>query len=208
MYNLNHLPLIDFRDWKVGSDMDPEGGGEAKIYLTFRNNETGEEQEVLSPDYPWQDSVWTSQWEFVDQRVDDSGVLKKHDLMIEDRFGTEVTDAYINNPDYQFFIIAYDLNTTDREAFNRINELFRDADEAGYSMIAITSSIPEKVDEFNASIAAVRPFEFFYSDDVVLKTIIRANPGLLLMKDGIILGKWHYNDIPEYSDIEEEFMKN
>ena len=208
MYNLNHLPNADFREWKVGNDMNPEGGGEAKIYLTFKNSETGEEVEYLSPDYPWQDSVWTSNWEFVDQRVDDSEVLKIHELIIEDALGADVTDIHINNPDYQFFIIAYDLSLADRESFDRINALFSDADDAGYSMIAITSSLAEEVDEFHSAIAADRHFEFYFGDDVVLKTMIRANPGLLLMKDGIILGKWHYNDIPDYVDVEEEFMKN
>ena len=69
IYNVRHLPVIDFMEWKVGKDMKPAETEEpAEIYLTFKNIETGEEQEYLSPNYPWNDSIWMSQWEFVSQR--------------------------------------------------------------------------------------------------------------------------------------------
>lgn len=208
VYNLRHLPMIDFRDWKVGKDMDPEGGGKAKVYLLFRNHDTGEEKEYLSPDYPWQDSVWMSEWEFVDQRVDDSEVLRAHELIIDDFEGNDLTASFVNNPDYQFLLIAYDLNTTDDASFEKINDLYRQADHNGYSMITITSSLPGDVRAFREKVGADEHFDFYYGDDIVLKTMIRSNPGLILMKDGIVLGKWHYNDIPAYENIMEEFMKD
>ncbi|MEN8225133.1 MAG: BT_3928 family protein [Bacteroidota bacterium] len=208
MHNYNHLPLIDFREWKVGNDMDAEGGGEARIYLLFRNTETGEEKEYLSPDYPWQDSIWMTKWVFVDQRTDDSEVLKTHELIIEDTEGIDHTDLFIANPDYQLFVIAYDLEETNMESFEKINRLYKDVDEKGYSMIAITSSLPEVAHNFSEDIGADEHFEFYFGDDVVLKTMIRANPGIILMKDGVILHKWHYNDIPDYTELIEEYMIN
>ncbi|MCD4682324.1 MAG: DoxX family protein, partial [Bacteroidales bacterium] len=71
IYNIRHLPIIDFRDWKVGNKMVNEDPLPLKYYLTYRNIETNEEQDYLSPDYPYNDSVWLSQWEFVKQRVID-----------------------------------------------------------------------------------------------------------------------------------------
>ena len=69
IYNVRHLPVVDFMDWKVGRDMKPAENPEpAEIYLTFKNIETGGTEEYLSPNYPWNDSVWMSQWEFVSQR--------------------------------------------------------------------------------------------------------------------------------------------
>ncbi len=207
LFNLNHLPVLDFREWKVGNNMNPEEGGEAKIYLQFKNIETGEEVEFLSPDYPWQDSVWMSQWEFVDQRIDDSEVIRTHDLLIEDSSGHDVTDLIINNIDYQFILLAYDLENTDINAFAQINALYQDVEDHEYSFVILSSSLPEVAMEFRNSNNLNENIEIFFSDDIVLKTMIRANPGLMLMKDGIVLAKWHSNDIPGFKDIQDRYMK-
>jgi len=208
MYNLNHLPMMDFREWKVGTNMDPEGGSQAKIYLLYRNTETGEIKEYLSPDYPWQDSVWMSKWEFLNQRVDDSDVIRSHNLIIEDKQARDLTDEIISNPEYQFIVVAYDVSKTNRDVFNSLYSFYKEAYGDGYLLIALTSSLPTEVEEFYREQKLDRDFEFFYGDDVVLKTMIRANPGLILMKEGIVLGKWHYNDIPDYEDVKEEYMQN
>jgi hypothetical protein len=207
-YNLDHLPLSDFREWKVGNDMDPENGGEPKIYLIFRNNESGEEKEYLSPDYPWQDSVWMTKWEFVDQRMDDSEVIKSHELIIESAEGEDMTSEFICNHDYQFIVVAYDLQRTDRDAFGKINTLFEEAEKHDQSLIVITSSLKEEVTEFRKSVQTDLHLDFYYGDDAVLKTIVRANPGLILFKDGVVIAKWHYNDLPAYEMVKEEFMKD
>lgn len=207
-FNYDHLPVLDFRDWKVGKDMIPEGSGEAKVYLLFRNAETGEEKEYLSPDYPWQDSVWMSKWEFVDQRMDDSEVLRAHELIIEDSLGNDLTETFIGNPDLQFLVISYDLWKSDMDAFRQLNDLYRELDSDGLSMIAITSTLPEDVATFKETAGLDRHFDFYYGDDVVLKSMVRANPGLMLLKDGVVLAKWHYNDLPAYDELRQEFMNN
>jgi len=206
-YNLNHLPVIDFREWKAGTDMMPEGGGEAKIYLLYKNKDTGEEKEYFSKDLPWQDSVWMSQWEFVDQRVDDSEVLKAHELIIESIDGDDMTDFYIGNPDYQFILIAWDLTTTNRDAFIDIRALQAELAEGGYSFIVITNSLSDVISNFKEDNLLDDGMEFFLGDDTVLKSMIRANPGLILLKDGVMIKKWHYNDIPGYSVLREEYLK-
>jgi len=208
MYNLNHLPMMDFREWKVGNNMVPEGGSQPKIYLLYRNTETGEIKEYLSPDYPWQDSVWMSKWEFLNQRIDESGVIRSHNLIIEDKYGTDLTDEIISNPEYQFIVVAYDLGKSNASAFRAMNRLFEEVDQDRYSFIAITSSLQEEIEDFRKTQRLDKKFDFFFGDDVVLKTMIRANPGLILMKEGIVLGKWHYNDIPDYEDVKEEYMQN
>lgn len=205
-YNLQHLPIVDFREWKVGNDMEPEGGGEAKIYLTYKNKQTGEEKEYLSPDYPWQDSVWTSQWEFVDQRVDDSEVLKAHELIIQDSLGEDYTEFYIPNPDYQFMVISYDINYASESSLALLNGFYTLVEADGHSLIGITSSLPEEVAIKMLAIETEGRFEFYYADDIVLKSMIRANPGVILMKDGIVLAKWNANDLPEYQIVKTKYM--
>jgi uncharacterized membrane protein YphA (DoxX/SURF4 family) len=205
-YNLNHLPMLDFREWKVGNNMIPEDRGEPRIFLKYRNIESGEEREYLSDELPWQDSVWMANWEFVDQRIDDSEVVRVHDLIIENVNGQDQTEAFINNPDYQFLLISEDLEKANKEAFDKAKEIFYNAEMDGYSFITVTSSLPETVRNLREDLLLDQQFEFYYGDDIVLKTMVRANPGLILMKDGIVLAKWHYNDLPEYREIKNEYM--
>lgn len=204
LYNLNHLPMIDFREYKVGNDLSPDTEQEIKIYLTYRNKENGEEKEYLSPDYPWNDSAWMSEWEFVSQRsVEPEGAFTV-DLKIEDENDEDYSDYFMEYSDYLFMVVAWDLNKSDKEAFDKINELYDDAANDGYSLIALTSSLPNKVEEFRNELGI--EFDFFYADDIVLKTMIRSNPGLILLKDGVILAKWHCNDIPDFYKIKSEFF--
>ncbi len=204
LYNYNHLPMLDFRDWKVGNNMAVDKKEPDKIYLTYKNKETGEEKEFLTPNYPWDDSVWMSEWEFVSQRIETPEGYQGYEIKIEDVNGDDYTEFYIENENYQFIVIAYDLGETDKDSFKEINKLAEEAEKHGFSLIVITSNIPSKVDEFKEEIEA--GYEFYYADDIILKTIIRSNPGLLLMKDGIILVKWHYNDLPSFEEIESEYM--
>lgn len=205
VYQYHHLPAIDFRGWKVGADLVPENQGKLKIFLKYRNIETGEEKEYLSPDYPWDDSVWMSKWEFVDQRVDDSEVVKGHSLTIYDLDGNDVTDIFIANPEYQFLLFSYSLDEADPEGLAKADELYLKIDDAGYSFIVITGSLREEI-------SRVRQFmhpnlEFYNGDDIEIKTIIRSNPGLVLLKDGIVINKWHFNDFPDFSELEEEYLR-
>lgn len=202
--NYQYLPVIDFREWKVGNDVVPEDRGEAKIYLTYRNIETGEEKEYLSPNYPWDDSVWMSKWKFVDQRIDDSEVVRGHELVIEDQEGMDVTDVFIENPDYQLLVISYDLKQAKKRPFKKLNEIFQKAEHEGVSMVILTSTLPSDVEKYRDLLAT--HLEVYQADDIILKTMIRSNPGLMLMKDGVVLGKWHYNNLPDFADLEDTYF--
>jgi len=203
LYQLRHLPMIDFRGWKVGTDLVPEDKGEARVYLTYRSKVTGETKEYLSPDYPWNDSVWTAEWEFVDQRVDESGVIKGHNLMINDAEGNDLTPVFIENPDYQFLLIAYDLGATSAKGFKIASELSEQILESGYSFIVITGSLNDDIEEFRQQYNP--ELEYYNADDIELKTMVRANPGLILLKDGIVLDKWHWRDIPSFEELKDDF---
>jgi len=76
--------------------------------------------------------------------------------------------------------------------------------EQGYSFICLTSTLPDEYMAFAEQNNA--PYEFFNCDEITLKTMIRSNPGLIVLHDGNVLGKWHYNDIPSPQEFQEEFM--
>jgi hypothetical protein len=205
IYQYHHLPWIDFREWKIGTDLTPDNTGKSKVFLTFKNKETGEEKEYLSPDYPWQDSVWMASWEFVSQRVDDSEVVKGHSLVIQDVDGNDMTATFVENPEYQFLLIVNDLLEADPAGMDRANELFKKVNEAGYSFILVTGSLRSEINKAREYLD--QDLEIFSADDIELKMMIRANPGLILLKDSFVIDKWHYNDFPDFNDLEEQYFR-
>jgi len=194
-YNLNHLPIIDFRDWKIGRDMKSDDDAEGVTYLIYQNKETGELQEFVSPNYPWNDSVWMSQWEFVDQRYDESGIDKKHNLIIENFKGTDFTKALIENPGYQMFLVSYDLDKANGEAMITASELFKNTGNLDAGVALLTASGPQTISKYMGVYNMQYPF--FFADGTELKALIRSNPGLILLKNGVVVNKWHANDFPK-----------
>ena len=197
-YQYRHLPLIDFLGWKKGTDLVPDNPGQAKTFLTYRNKNTGEQKEYLSPNYPWNDSTWTASWEFVSQRIDDSGVIKGHSLKIVDAGGNDYTETYINNPGYQFLVASYSLSSAPGKGLEKINKFSEEVISAGHSIVLLTGDPLEDIKGLHPDL------EVFNADDVELKMMIRANPGVILLKDGIVMEKWHWRDVPDYEDLKEE----
>src|SRR5690606_15090454 len=100
--------------------------------------------------------------------------------------------------------IAHDLNKSDIQSQEKINTLGEWAIEQGMAFIGLTSSLPAEIEKFTEQFDV--PYEFFAADEVTLKTIIRSNPGLLVLKDATIIAKYHYNDIPQPNQFERDFV--
>lgn len=198
-YNYKHLPMVDFMDWKIGNKMYTESTLPVKYYVTYKNKETGEQKEYLLPDYPYNDSIWMSQWEFVDQRVEDPNRHLGSDLMIVDLEGNDLTDVIIRNPDTSFIFISWDVEKADEEGLVRMNDFYEESEVAGYTFSAVTSSLEETIGKVSKKLNL--EYTFYQADDIVLKTMVRSNPGLIMMKDGVVLDKWSYHDLPEYNEI-------
>ncbi len=203
IYQYRHLPWIDFLGWKTGTDLVPDNPGQAKIYLTYRNKLTGEEKEYLSPNYPWNDSAWVAEWEFANQRIDDSGVIKGHSLKIFDTEGNDFTEVFVNNPGFQFLVVSYSLDAASRKGFEKIDRLYDDILHDGHSLVVLTGSLDDEIQSFRQGLHP--ELEFYHADDIELKMMNRANPGLILLKDGVVMGKWHWRDLPDYDELKEEF---
>ncbi len=210
-YCLTYLPVIDFRPWKMGNDISelvitsPE---EANIYLIFEHNETGETAEYPASDYPWDDPEWVAEWSFKDQCIEIIKPFQEAEIenfYIEDEFGDDLTEFFITHDDYWFLVVAHDLNSTDTRAFNRkITPLADSAEQEGYKLIVLTGSSLDAMDAFRH--VHQMPYPFFLSDEIELKTIIRSNPGLLLLKDGVVLAKWPHRRIPEFETIKKQYL--
>jgi uncharacterized membrane protein YphA (DoxX/SURF4 family) len=200
-YCYSHLPVLDFTEWKIGHKLYPDHPKPVKYFLIYKNKKSGETKEYLSPNYPFNDSIWMAEWEFVDQRVEDPNEYYGKSLIISDTAGNNVTESIIRNPEYQLIVNSYDLAKADRKTFARLNEFATKAYADNIPTAVLVSSQPADIAKFITENKL--QLDFYTADDIVLKTIVRSNPGLLLMKDGVILKKWHYNDIPEYKDFKK-----
>ncbi len=198
-----HLPLIDFMAWKVGNRVNKTEALPVTFYVTYKNKKTGEEKEYVSPNYPWNDSVWLADWIFKSQRVIDPNSNQGMVLRVEDQHGADFTSSVLDNPDYQFILVSYDLSKADRDGFNKILPLYKKAMMDGYSFICLTNSLPAEINKFRMDHGTA--FDFYNADDVVLKTMVRSNPGLILIKDGEVLGKWGFRDFPTYEEVKQKY---
>ena len=202
----NHLPMIDFRPYKIGNNIIegmqiPEDAPLDKYRTNFiyRNKKTGKEKKFNESNYPWQDTI---NWEYVDSKsilVKEGYHAPIHDFTIENSYGENVTEFYLLDSNYSFILVAYNLDKSHTRKQERINELAQQAIENGMNFICLTASTQEQVDEFVQENEP--PYEFFFCDEITLKTIIRSNPGLLLTKEGTILNKWHWKDIPKFEKL-------
>lgn len=201
-YSYQHLPPVDFRDWKVGNDMTQEG--EPKYYLVYENQETGEKQKMLSDEIPWDNEEWMNTWKFAEQQIDESSVKKPHNLEIislED--GTDMTQLLIEEAEWQFLISAYNLETADESGLRKMVVLYEKLSDEGYEFALLTSSLDETVKEFRKKYNTDIPV--YLADDIELKAMIRANPGMLLLNKGVVKAKWHHNDFPDADEIIQKF---
>ncbi len=203
-YNYNHLPMMDFRDWKIGRDMKSTGKETVVTYLTYKNQKTGKIKEYISPNYPWNDSVWMSEWEFVNQRIDESQLILKHGLHIEDADGINITEEIIENPGYQFVLSSYDLEKADEQGMINAGLLYNSLLESDITFSFLTTTSDE-IPKYKETYGMY--YDYYDSDDIELKAMVRSNPGLVLLKDGVIINKWHYNDFPHIDEVEELITK-
>ena len=185
LYNYRHLPVVDFMNWKVGKQMNAKPEQEQQIYLTFRNKETGKTQEYLSSEYPWNDSVWMNQWEFVDQRVEGGESYIGFSALDQD--GDEVTEMILNTPNLLMFT-SHDLSGITDKEWTKIKEISEKAAQKGYEVVWVVAESPVEMEAYQQE----HPFmyEVYYGDELEIKTIVRYNPGLIWLDNGLVKDKW------------------
>lgn len=191
IYNIRHLPVIDFMDWKIGKDMTPKNYDAGKIFVTYKNKETAETQEFESPNYPWNDSVWMSQWEFVSQRT--VGGSQTLGFAMLDAGGEDFTHVLYETENLYVFVAPYINEFTD-EDFSLCRKMIEVIENEGAEYIWLTAVLPENVGRFHEKYQMF--YDVYYGDELELKTMVRSNPGLMLIDNGLIVNKWAKIDFP------------
>lgn len=185
IYNYRHLPVVDFMNWKVGKQLTTETAEESKIYLTYRNKVTGETKEYLSPNYPWNDSVWMSQWEFVDQRVEGGANFLGFSALDEE--GNDVTENILTTENLLMFT-SHDLTRVTEKEWEKIRKITEAAEKQGFTVIWTVANEPEYVEELREKYDFL--YEVYYADELEIKPIVRSNPGLIWLDNGLVKDKW------------------
>lgn len=209
IYSYRHLPIIDFRPYAIGKNIAegmrlPEGAphDEYKTILEYKNKNTGEVKEFDETNYPWQDTL---NWEYsntISKLVKEGYKAPIHGFSIQHPEIGDITEEVLQDNGYTFLLIAYRLDkasTTDQES---INKLATYALGQGHKFYGLTATNPDEVKKFTE--ANNVPFEFCSTDEIQLKTIIRSNPGLIVLRNGTILGKWSHRDLPGVEELQDK----
>jgi len=103
-------------------------------------------------------------------------------------------------------VIAHDITKANSEVQDKLNAIYDASNnDGGPYMYAVVSNVYEDIEPFRHEHQNM--FEYLTGDGTMLKTIVRSNPGLVLLNKGTVLAKWHYNDIPSYDEIKAEYLK-
>lgn len=201
--NYAHLPVVDFRPYKVGANVPelmtvPEGAPADEYRYAFIYEKDGVQKEFSLEDVPAADSSWT----FVDSKTElikQGYVPPVAGFNLYNAADEEVTDAILHDPRPVFLLVSPKLEEASDEAMDEINNVYDYALENEIGFYCVTGSGTETIAQWNDYTGAEYPY--LMADEVLLKTIIRSNPGLVLLQNGTILGKWSWRDIPQEEDL-------
>lgn len=197
-YCWQHLPLKDFRAYAVGKNIAEEqqmGTPPVQnIYVIYKNKVTGETKEFDSKgQYPWDDSTWV----YVDRRIDviKAGIASPvQDFRLTDNNGSDITADLLAETTPVLLVVVKDVDEASTHCLPAIKALGDAANSAGWYVYGVSASPYEKVEELRHDNQLA--FDFLSCDEVTLKTMIRSNPGIVLLQQGTVRGQWHCNDVP------------
>ena len=204
IWSLYTLPRFDFRPYHIGANIPqgmeiPEGAPQPEFSTTFILEKDGVRKRFTLDDYP--DSTWT----FIDsetETISEGYVPPIHDFSITAMdSGDDITDQVINDPNYVFLLVAPHLEKASDSNFGEIDQLYEYALENHYAFYGLTASDENGVAQWREMTGAEYPF--CNVDETTLKTMIRSNPGLMLLKEGTIIRKWSHNRLPDISELKQ-----
>lgn len=175
----------------------------------MHNKKTGEKKVMSDKDYLkteiWKDENWEITGDPDKVLVKKGYEPKIKDLQISDASGTDYTKELIENPYYNFIIVAYNLNETNDRAIAEFNALaLNAAEQYNIRTVLLTSSSASDAAVFSKQMKLFA--EVFYADAVPLKSMVRSNPGVLLLKNGVVINKWHYHTMPSFDKLAEKYF--
>ena len=208
IYCYRHLPVLDFRPYAVGKNITesmrlPEGAepDQYEVTLKYKNKQTGEVRSFTEENYPWQDTLnW--EYESSSERLVKKGYITPiHDLVIEHPTLGNITEEILEDDNHTILAVAYNLNQSATQYQPAINRLAEYAREKGIRFYGLTSSSERDIEAYKKRNHV--PYEFCTADEIQLKTMIRSNPGVIILREGTILDKWAGKDVPDVKELQD-----
>lgn len=201
---ISKLPIIDFRAYAIGKSI-PEGMKSAEevgklppqyvVTYTMKNKDTGETQKITDSEY-LNDPKWYEEgtpWQLMSdltesKKVADGYEPPVHDFMLDCEDG-DMTEDYLAADKIVFFVTPF-AEKVSADDVNKLNQLYKELEEKGVQAVGLTAS------DVDNSI-----FPYCFVDQTTLKTIIRSNPGIVVLKKGVVVNKYHNNPLPTADQI-------
>ncbi|MEC5166964.1 putative membrane protein YphA (DoxX/SURF4 family) [Flavobacterium sp. PL11] len=192
---LKHLPIIDFRPYKVGSNIQegmlvPDDAEKSVVEMIFIYKVNGVNTEFAEKDL----MNIPEGAEFVDRKdkvITEGYVPPIFDFTME-KDDSDYTSEFLEAPK-TMLIVAYDLPNADKNGLAKMEKLYLEAKAKGYKVAGMTSSLPEEIDKAKKEFGLT--FDFYFCDAITLKTIERANPSIVILNKGTVMQKAHHNDL-------------
>jgi len=205
LVSVRHLPFLDFRPYAVGNHIPelmkvPEGMPQDVYETIFIYEKDGVQEEFTEDNYPWQDTTWS----FVDSKttlLSAGAEAPIHDFVIEHPEMGDITEEVLQDENYSFLIIAPNLEKSSLKHLDDIKQLKAYSDTNMYRFLVLTSSVDAAVSEYKSHFQT--PLEVCTMDEITLKTIVRSHPGLVILKGGTVIAKYHHNDLPHFANEED-----
>ena len=217
LYNYTFLPVFDFRPYKIGTDLRKLVSEKSKgdVYEnTFVYEKDGKRHNFTEKNYPWQDSSW----KFVEMKsvlvkegqkseVADFGIshLKMNNNRKKIEAETDITDSVLNDTSYTFLMVAYSLKDMAETHLSDFEDISYYAQEHHYNFYCLTASTQKEILKWVED-AGVN-YEFCLTDERVLKTMVRSNPGLMLLKNGKVVNIWPDKRVPREKELNQPLDK-
>nr|WP_321410629.1 BT_3928 family protein [uncultured Carboxylicivirga sp.] len=202
-YSLKYLPLLDFRPYKIGQNIQegmsiPEGAQDAVYETTFILEKDGERKEFDMDNYPYNDTAWV----FVDQKsklISEGYQPPIQNFILENIDGYDMTQDLLNHDKPVFLVIAPKIEKASTKNLKKLRDIRIMCLRNEYPFYVLTSSLVDNYFQFDATHSL--GFDYLSVDETLLKTICRGNPGMIILEKGTIIAKYNHTNLPEANEL-------
>lgn len=208
IYCYRHLPVIDFRPYAIGQNLQenmklPPNAKEQITEMVFIYEKDGKQIELKQDELSKLDETY----KFIDRKdkvIQEGDHPKIHDFNMYDLDGNDYAQEFLSKPGHKFLLVAYDLSKSNVKAQHKINDFVALSQKAKIPFIGLTASTHQETDAFRHENNSM--FDYYFGDNTALKTVIRSNPGLLLLNGATVEMMWHHNDFPSFDEVKTKYI--
>ncbi|MDA7501855.1 hypothetical protein N8482_01125 [Chitinophagales bacterium] len=202
--NVMNLPIVDFRAYKVGTDLvectNTDGLDQGEVIVKFEVEKDGQTKTVASEEFG---AVSKDGWKYkdrIDEVIREPELPPCKDFIVVDDDGNEYQEDVLTHAGYSMWVTSYDVTISSDEGFDKVNQLVASVKDRSVNKLGLTgTAIP------TANTKTDGAYGFYNLDAVPIKTINRSNPGLLILKDQVVVAKYHYNHLPSPEELKATF---